>query len=155
MNQDLQNFIVENNGIVHDYTEEDYDFLDEGETCVLFENPNHSQDMLLVIGPDSLTLTFDVWSRTFMKDEQGIAELIEEARNILDVRSYIWKASINGQDIISLVRDDPGIFYDLCQKGFEVDINGSHLLVDPSSITQSFVFWDPMMMNPTRSCWLN
>lgn len=155
MNQNLQNFIAENNGIVHDYTEKDYDFLDEGETCVLFENPNHSQDMLLVIGPDVLTLTFDAWSRTFIKDDQGISELIEEATNILEVRSYIWKASINGADFVSLVRDEPGVFYDLCQKGFEADINGTHLRVDPSSISQSFVFWDPMMMNPVQSCWLN
>lgn len=154
MNQDIERFIQQNKGTIHNNSEEAYEFLKEGETCVLLENPHNSQDMELIITPEQLTLSFDAWSRTFANSEDGIHDLLEEAAGILDVRSYIWKACIDGEEMISLVRDEPGVFYDLCQKGFEAEINGRHVAIYPGQIRQSFVFWDPMMMHPLQSPWL-
>lgn len=132
-----------------------YEFLKEGEEWICFSNPHSSEDLLVRTSPDSYLLFFDQWSQSFSNDAQGIQDLIQQMESIMDDRAYIWKAKIGSKDFISLVNDDPGVFYEMAKQGFQGRLNGALFSITPDEVEQSFVFWDPAMMEPEKTVFMN
>lgn len=155
MNQKLRDFINQNGAREFTHLDEGYDYLSEEDVVVQFKNQNGSEDILLRINAEGILLYFDEWNYTFTNDEEGIDHCIEECESLFDDRSYIWKAEMNGQSFVSLIRDEPGKFYEMCQKGFKASINGHTVEINPGTIEQEFVFWDPAMMEPVNTPYLS
>lgn len=155
MDRELYDFAREKNADIYTRGSEGYDFLEEDEKWICIANPNHSEDLMIRCSKDANLLCFDQWKQTFPNDPQGITSLMEQAENIMDDRSYIWKATIGSKQFISLVNDDPGIFYEMAREGLNSEIHRLLFHADISDFEQSFVFWDPMMMEPEKTYFMN
>ena len=155
MNQKLKDFIREQKALEFTCMDEGYDFLEEGDTWVQFVNENGSEDILLRIDDNGILLYFDEWNFSYNNDEEGIEQCIEECTSLFEDRSYLWKADFGGQSFVSLIRDEPGKFYEMARKGFKANFNGRMIEINPELVEQEFIFWDPAMMEPSASPYLN
>lgn len=154
MNQKLKEFSLQNKALEFTQMDEGYDFLNAEDSWFQFKNQNGSEDVLLRVGSDEITMHFGDWNYTFPNTEEGVDQCIEECKSLFDDRSYVWKATFAGQNVISLIRDEPGRFYEMAKKGFKANFNGKLIEFDPSQIEQEFLFWDPAMMNPLETPYL-
>lgn len=155
VNREFENYLKDKDVMIFSSEHPDYKFLDEGEQWICLTNPNRSEDLMVRYSDDLIYLFFDQWSQTFSNDSEGLRDLIHQINDIMDDKAYLWKAKIGSHDFVSLVSDDPGVFYEVAKRGFKAMMNGQMISLDPDQIEQSFVFWDPQMMEPEKTLYLN
>jgi hypothetical protein len=157
MNTKISAFLSGQDYKTFTYEDPDYDFLQDDEEVAVVRNPYAKIDLYIKSSPSELTLTFAEWTGTYENSAEGSEALIQDAQNIMNDDSYVWKIDMGELKMVGLVNDTQSYF---CQMAMAGNLAFADLGLEEYSdmfepIDQQFYFWNPEMLNPEPSPLLN
>ena len=156
MTEQMISFMEKNNGYILSCETQGYEFLDQDEKWICFENPNGSADIMWRVSEEDVFFFYGQWFDRFSLDEDGSAKVIELSESIMKDECYLWQLDVNGQRLLSLVNDEPGTFHQRSFDKLQLDVKGKVINLSDHQIRSQFVFWDPMFMEKvTKTPYLN
>ncbi|MCF0259383.1 MAG: hypothetical protein HUJ54_05935 [Erysipelotrichaceae bacterium] len=156
MNQQIQSFMQENNGYILTCQNIGYEFLDQDEKWICFDNPYGSADIMWRFCNEEVFFFFGQWFERYPLDEDGIFQIVQLADSIMKDKCYLWQVDVNGQRVLSMVDDRPGTFFERSLEYLNLDFEDRTIQVSSTQIRSRFIFWDPKFMEQTaKSPFLN
>ena len=156
MNHQMQSFMKKNNGYILTCQNRGYEFLDQGEEWICFDNPYGSADIMWRICDEEVFFFFGQWFERYSLDEDGIFRIVQLADSIMKDECYLWQVDVNGQRVLSMVDDRPGTFLEKSLGQLNLDFEDRTIQVSSTEIRSRFIFWDPKFMeHAAKSPYLN